>query len=168
MAGASEYFLQSIQKGRETQPASDEMGTRSAFLGAEVDGVWSWLLSLRMSGAMLTLLHISLWLAQWQLYFALRHILSVYPSWVFCSALALVLNFTYMLRAFNKKKNLFTSKLDLNLRKKLVKCYIWSMALYGAETWTLRAGWRRSVGPIIWEMKKCYLEWMSRGISYTK
>jgi hypothetical protein len=40
---------------------------------------------------------------------------------------------------FNKKKNVFTSKLDLNLRKKLVKCYIWSMALYGAETWTLRA-----------------------------
>jgi hypothetical protein len=36
--------------------------------------------------------------------------------------------------AFNKTKNLFTSKLDLNLRKKLVKCYIWSMALYGAET----------------------------------
>jgi hypothetical protein len=41
--------------------------------------------------------------------------------------------------AFNKKKILFTSKLDLNLRKKLVKCYIWSMALCGAETWTLRA-----------------------------
>jgi len=36
--------------------------------------------------------------------------------------------------AFNKKKVLFTSTLDLNLRKKLVKCYIWSMALYGAET----------------------------------
>ena len=41
--------------------------------------------------------------------------------------------------AFNKKKNLFTSKLDLNLRKKLVKCYVWSMALYGAENWTLWA-----------------------------
>jgi len=41
--------------------------------------------------------------------------------------------------AFNKKKTLFTSTLDLNLRKKLVKCHIWSMALYGAETWTLRA-----------------------------
>ncbi|PNF31814.1 hypothetical protein B7P43_G09328 [Cryptotermes secundus] len=41
--------------------------------------------------------------------------------------------------AFSKKKNHFTSKLDLNLRKKLVKCYIWSIALYGAETWTLRA-----------------------------
>ena len=41
--------------------------------------------------------------------------------------------------AFSKKKTLFTSKLDLNLRKKLIKCYIWSMSLYGAETWTLRA-----------------------------
>jgi len=41
--------------------------------------------------------------------------------------------------AFNKKKTLFTSKLDLNLRKKQIKCYIWSMALYGAETWTLQA-----------------------------
>jgi hypothetical protein len=40
--------------------------------------------------------------------------------------------------AFNNKKNLFTSKLELNLRKKLVKFYIWSIALYGAETWTLR------------------------------
>jgi len=40
--------------------------------------------------------------------------------------------------AFNKKKTLFTSTLDLNLRKKLVKSYIWSKALYGAETWTLR------------------------------
>jgi len=36
--------------------------------------------------------------------------------------------------AFNKKKTLFKSKLDLNLRKELVKCYIWSMALHGAET----------------------------------
>jgi hypothetical protein len=38
---------------------------------------------------------------------------------------------------FNKKKTLFTSKLDLNLGKKLVKCYIWNIALSGAETWTL-------------------------------
>jgi hypothetical protein len=40
--------------------------------------------------------------------------------------------------AFNKKRSLFASKMDLELRKKLVKCYIWSIALYGAETWTLR------------------------------
>jgi hypothetical protein len=38
--------------------------------------------------------------------------------------------------AFNKK-TVFTSKLDLNLKKKLVNCHIWSVVLYGAETWTL-------------------------------
>ena len=36
--------------------------------------------------------------------------------------------------AFNKKRALFTTKLNLELRKRLVKCYIWSIALYGAET----------------------------------
>jgi len=66
--------------------------------------------------------------------------------------------------AFNKKRALFTSTLDLELRKKLVKCYIWSITLCGAETWTLRAvnqkhlnvlkcgageGWKRSIGPIM-------------------
>ena len=30
--------------------------------------------------------------------------------------------------------------------KKLVKCYIWSMALYGAETWTLRAADQKYLG----------------------
>jgi hypothetical protein len=35
------------------------------------------------------------------------------------------------------KKVLFTSKLDLNLRKKLVKCCFLIMAFYDAETWTL-------------------------------
>jgi hypothetical protein len=39
--------------------------------------------------------------------------------------------------AFNKKKTVFTSKLDINLKKKLVNWYIWSVALYGDETWTL-------------------------------
>jgi len=41
--------------------------------------------------------------------------------------------------AFKKKRALFTNTLDLELRKKLVKCYVWSIALYGAENWTLRA-----------------------------
>jgi hypothetical protein len=40
--------------------------------------------------------------------------------------------------AFNRKKPVFASKLDLNLRKKLVKCCSWTIALYGAETWTLQ------------------------------
>ena len=41
--------------------------------------------------------------------------------------------------AFNKKKNIFTNTLELNLRKKLIKSYIWNMAFYGAENWTFRA-----------------------------
>jgi len=41
--------------------------------------------------------------------------------------------------AFSKRRTLFTSTLNLELSKKLVKCYVWSIALYGAETWTLRA-----------------------------
>ena len=41
--------------------------------------------------------------------------------------------------AFNKKKTHSSSRLDLNLRKKLVKYYTWSITLYGAETWTVRA-----------------------------
>jgi hypothetical protein len=41
--------------------------------------------------------------------------------------------------AFNKKRDLLTAKMELELRKKLVKCYIWSIPLYGAETWTLQA-----------------------------
>jgi len=66
--------------------------------------------------------------------------------------------------AFNKKRTLFASTLDLELRKKLVKCYVWSIALYGVETWTLQEvdqkhlesfecgageGWKRSVGLIL-------------------
>jgi hypothetical protein len=43
-----------------------------------------------------------------------------------------------MAKAAFYMRTLFTSKLDLNLRKKLVKCYVWSIALCGAETWTLR------------------------------
>jgi hypothetical protein len=43
-----------------------------------------------------------------------------------------------MTKAEFNKKTLPTSKFDLNLRKKLVKCYIWSIAPYGSDTWTLR------------------------------
>ena len=39
--------------------------------------------------------------------------------------------------AFKRKKTTHR-QLDLNLRKKLVKCYIWTVAFYGAETRKLR------------------------------
>ena len=34
--------------------------------------------------------------------------------------------------------SLLASKLNIELKKKLVRCYVWSIALYGSETWTLR------------------------------
>jgi len=39
--------------------------------------------------------------------------------------------------ALNKKVSLFINILGLHLRKKLVTYYIFSIALYGTETWTL-------------------------------
>ena len=55
-------------------------------------------------------------------------------------------------------------------------CMVLKLGRFGQQirnTWKVLKcgageGWRRSVGPITWEMKKCYLESMSRGISYTK
>ena len=58
--------------------------------------------------------------------------------------------------AFKKKGALFTSTLGLNLRKKLVKCYIWNIDLYGAETWTLRAVNQRHL--------KSFEKWYCRGM----
>ena len=40
--------------------------------------------------------------------------------------------------AFNGKISLLTRKLNIELRKKLVRCYVYSISLYGSETWTLR------------------------------
>jgi hypothetical protein len=39
--------------------------------------------------------------------------------------------------AFNRKISLLTSKLSIELRKKLVRCYVWSTVLYHSETWIL-------------------------------
>jgi len=40
--------------------------------------------------------------------------------------------------AFNKKKDLMCGSLSLQLEKRIVKAFVWSIALYGSETWTLR------------------------------
>jgi hypothetical protein len=37
-----------------------------------------------------------------------------------------------------RRRLIFTRKLDLNLRKKLVKCYVCSIASSSAENWTLQ------------------------------
>jgi len=40
--------------------------------------------------------------------------------------------------AFNERKTLLGAKLHLTLEKKLIKVLKWSVALYGAETWSLK------------------------------
>jgi hypothetical protein len=41
-----------------------------------------------------------------------------------------------MAKATYNKMTVLTSKLDSNIRNKLVKCYIWNIALCGAGIWT--------------------------------
>ena len=41
--------------------------------------------------------------------------------------------------AYEREKRLWTGKLDLKLKKRLVKSLIWSAVLYGAETWPMKA-----------------------------
>jgi hypothetical protein len=52
--------------------------------------------------------------------------------------------------AFNMKRKLFvSSNISLQIRKNLVKAYVWSNAWYGSETWiigdTKEEDWRHSV-----------------------
>ena len=43
-------------------------------------------------------------------------------------------------RAFHMKKNLLTAEnTSIEVRKQFIRCYIWSLFLYGSETWTLTA-----------------------------
>ncbi|KAJ4451679.1 hypothetical protein ANN_03149 [Periplaneta americana] len=57
----------------------------------------------------------------------------------------------------NPRRRIFCGPLEKELRKRLVKCFVWSVALYGEGTWTLRRNeekrieafemwmWRRTV-----------------------
>jgi hypothetical protein len=65
--------------------------------------------------------------------------------------------------AFNKKRALFTSTMDLELRKKLVKCYIWSIALHDVETLTLRAVDQKHLERFeVWCWRRMEISWTDR------
>ena len=82
-----------------------------------------------------------------------------------------------------KKKTLSTTKLDLNLRKKPVKCYICSTALYDTKTWALCRADQKYPGKFLnvvlvkdgveslgrsSEKWSIYKESMRKGISYVQ
>ena len=75
----------------------------------------------------------------------------------------------YMAKAaLNKNMTLFTSQLDLNLRKHLKTCYSWNVGKYIKSTLKVLKcgfgeGWRKSAGWIVWkkqeeEEKKIYYQ----------
>ena len=59
---------------------------------------------------------------------------------------------------FNKRRNLFSKRTSKDMKMNEIKTIVWSVALYGSETWTLRkykllkcghgALWRISAGRI--------------------
>jgi hypothetical protein len=69
---------------------------------------------------------------------------------------------TMVKATFNKTKRLFTSKLDLNLRTKLVKFYIWSIALRGAEIWTLRKADQKYLESFEMWCRRMEISWTDR------
>ena len=52
--------------------------------------------------------------------------------------------------AFNKQKALFTCNLELHLKKKLIQCDIWNIALCGAVIWSIAL-----CGAVIWNIALC-------------
>jgi len=66
--------------------------------------------------------------------------------------------------AFTTKKTLLTSRMDVELRKRIVKCTAWSVALYGAETWTMTQNPQRNFEAFemwIWR-KMLKISWMQK------
>jgi len=43
------------------------------------------------------------------------------------------------------EKKMFTGKLNLKLKKRIMKCLVWSVALYVAEIWTLTQAHRGKI-----------------------
>src|SRR5215510_3849187 len=72
-------------------------------------------------------------------------------------------------QAFEKRKKILCSKMCMSLRVRLVKTLVWSVLLYGSETWTIRKEerkrleafemwvWRR-IARVSWTEKKTYEE----------
>ena len=50
--------------------------------------------------------------------------------------------------AFNRKRSIFCGPLEKELRKRVVKCFVQSVVLYGVETWTLRQNEQKRLEPI--------------------
>ena len=62
--------------------------------------------------------------------------------------------------AFNRKRSIFCGLLEKEVWKRLVKYFVWSVALYVAETWTLQENEQKPL--------KAFKMWIWRRIEYLK
>jgi len=68
-----------------------------------------------------------------------------------------------LLKVFMEKKKLFTSKMNLELKKRIMKCLVWSVALYAAETWTLTQTDRRLEAFEMWMWRRMEnISWLDK------
>ncbi|KAG1714940.1 Pre-mRNA-splicing factor CWC22 [Nymphon striatum] len=76
----------------------------------------------------------------------------------------LVLFTLEVLRMKNNMKNIFVSrKINMKLKLRMIKCYIWSVLLYGVETWTINKRMEKRL--------KAHEMWLYRrmgGVSWTE
>ena len=77
-----------------------------------------------------------------------------------------------MAKAFNKKRSIFCGLLEKELRKSLMKCFVWSVALYAAETWTLRRNEQKTTRNI-WDVDMendgaCEMDRQNKKCSYSR
>ena len=66
--------------------------------------------------------------------------------------------------AFNRKRSIFWGPLEKELGKRLVKCFVWSVALYGAETWTLQRNEQKRLEAFeMWTWRRMeHLKWADK------
>jgi hypothetical protein len=57
----------------------------------------------------------------------------------------------------------FQEQIGRKLKKKLVKCYIWSIALFGHEIWTLRKVYQKYAESFeMWCWRRMEISWTDR------
>ena len=66
--------------------------------------------------------------------------------------------------AFNRRKELLTKRMNIELKKKIVTTVVWPVALYGCETWTLtKEECRRLEAFEIWVWRRMQkVDWKER------
>ena len=68
-----------------------------------------------------------------------------------------------MKKVFIEKEKLFTGKVNLELKKRIMKCLVLSVALYAAETWTLMQTDRRLEAFEMWIWRRMEkISWLDK------